>query len=711
MKNTALAPSQKFLGYCGFLLLASAPIASPADLGPSAAPTFSRTVTGRPFFRKHVTRMREIPSAAELAEAQARLTIEALTTTETDEPAVAMAPTRSTFLAHWRKVAGVTTYRLDVSTDPNFSRFTGRYHEMEAGRVNFQVVDELQPDTTYYYRVRNVGPAGVSSYSETLSATTNSAAGFVIVPTFDPTIESRPDPASVKATITNAIGVYQSLFQDPITVKILFRYTTLDPSGNTFPPGVLASNYSVVYPIRWSQFITALKADGSSASDTTANGSLPANALTPNVTVASANGRALGLNTPPLPFPEGSGNPAYDGIVTFNTVPPLSFTRPTPRTSYDGLAACEHEMDEVLGLGSHLYPGAPLSSDLRPLDLFSWAAPAERNTISSGIRYFSIDGGVTRKVGLNQEIGGDFGDWESSACPQLTPRVQNAFACKGTTPNVSRSSIEGLSLDVLGYDLIPLNSATTLANISTRVRVGAGENVLIGGFIISGTAPKTVLLRALGPSLPSGLGVLPNPSLELHSGNAVIASNDDWQSDQKAEIEATGIAPTKLLESALIATLDPGTYTAIVQASGTGAGGVGLVEIYDLNTAAQSALANISTRGLVGTDTEVLIGGFIVVGDNSTSVLVRALGPSLPLSGTLSDPTLELHNGNGDVIVSNDDWRSAQENAIAATGIPPTKDRESALLATLAPGSYTAIVSGKDGTGGLALVEIYRLQD
>ena len=655
--------------------------------------------------------MSEIPSAAELAEAQALRTIAAMAASAAAEPAVAMAPTRSTFLARWPKVADATTYQLDVSPGPSFSRFTGRYRGLDAGQVNFHVVDDLQPGTTYFYRVRAVGPAGVSSFSETQSATTATGGGLVIVPTYDPSVDSSPDSAAIKATVTSAIATYQALFQDPITVKILFRWSTVDPAGNGYPLGVLAASLSVTYPIVWSQSISALKADASSADDATAVASLPGNAITPHVTVKSANGRALGLNTPPLPYPEDSNTPPYDGIVTFDAVAPLSYHRPTPQSSYDGLTACEHEMDEILGLGSHLYPGAPIDAPLRPQDLFSWSAPFQRNTLSTGTRYFSIDGGVTREVDFNQQVGGDYGDWKSPFCPQSKPLVQNAFSCKGAMPNVTRSSVEGLSLDVVGYDFVSLNTATTLGNISTRVRVGAGENVLIGGFIITGNAPKKVLLRALGPSLPDALGVLPNPRLELHSGSALIGSNDDWQSDQKTEIEATGTAPTKPLESAIVATLDPGNYTAIVQPSGASAGGVGLVEIYDLNTTAQSALANISTRGLVGTDAEVLIGGFIVVGNNATEVLVRALGPSLPLTGTLGDPTLELHNGDGDVIASNDDWRSDDEAGIAATGVPPTKDRESAIVARLAPGNYTAIVSGKDGTGGLALVEIYRLEN
>ena len=233
--------------------------------------------------------------------------------------------------------------------------------------------------------------------------------------------------------------------------------------------------------------------------------------------------------------------------------------------------------------------------------------------------------------------------------------------------------------------------------------------MLIGGFIVGGSAPKRVLLRALGPSLglPGGLA---DPTLELHSTNALLASNNNWQTDQKAEIVATGIPPANAKESAIVATLDPGAYTAIVNGAGGGTG-LALVEVYDLDQTSDSELANISTRGLVGTGDNVLIGGFIILGEDSAKAVIRALGPSLPLSGALANPTLELYNGNGMMIASNDDWRTDQLFAISATGLQPTNDAEAAIVSTLPPGSYTAIVRGADNTTGLALVEVYHLTD
>jgi hypothetical protein len=247
-------------------------------------------------------------------------------------------------------------------------------------------------------------------------------------------------------------------------------------------------------------------------------------------------------------------------------------------------------------------------------------------------------------------------------------------------------------------------------NISTRLKVGTGDNVLIGGFIVTGTQSKKVILRAIGPSLPLA-GTLADPVLELrNSSGGLIASNDNWRADQEAEILATGIPPGNDLESAIVATLpaNNSAYTAIVHGANN-AIGIGVVEVYDLDRTVDSKLANISTRGFVQTGDDVLIGGLIVLGQNPLGVIVRAIGPSLPLPGALGDPTLELHDGNGALIAANDNWRSDQEAEIIATGIPPSNDLESALVRNLAPGNYTAIVHGVNNATGIAVVEAYAL--
>lgn len=268
----------------------------------------------------------------------------------------------------------------------------------------------------------------------------------------------------------------------------------------------------------------------------------------------------------------------------------------------------------------------------------------------------------------------------------------------------------------------PAPPIAKLLNISTRLKVETGDNALIGGFIVKGTSTKKVLVRGLGPSLTaSGVpGALQDPTLELHdSTGAVVASNDNWKDTQETAIKATTIPPSNPSEAAIVSDLAPGAYTAIVRGNGDTTG-VGLVEVYDLEQKTFPQLANISTRGLVGTGSNVLIGGLILGGETgSARVLIRAIGPSLRKSGVsnaLPDTTLELHNGQGATIATNDNWKvngqtgHSQEAAIRATTIPPSSDLESAVLATLAPGNYTAIVRGKNDTTGVALVEAYNLQ-
>src|SRR5438309_1301484 len=226
-----------------------------------------------------------------------------------------------------------------------------------------------------------------------------------------------------------------------------------------------------------------------------------------------------------------------------------------------------------------------------------------------------------------------------------------------------------------------------------------------------------MILRAIGPSLLAAgvTGAMANPTLELHdSSGAIIATNDDWQSSaQVSEISASGLAPQNPLESAIIVILQPGNYTAIVRGVNNTTG-IALVEAYELDSTA-TRLVNISTRGQVGVENEVLIGGFIVAGSDSKPVIVRALGPSLgtganPLAGTLANPVLELHDGSGNLLSSNDDWvNSPQHAAIDASGMAPPTSLESAILSTLGPGNYTAIVRGVNDATGIGLVELYDL--
>jgi hypothetical protein len=240
---------------------------------------------------------------------------------------------------------------------------------------------------------------------------------------------------------------------------------------------------------------------------------------------------------------------------------------------------------------------------------------------------------------------------------------------------------------------------------------------MIGGFIITGNGPKTVIVRALGPSLQGALaGALSDPVLELRGPDgSLIRRNDNWRDDasQAGEIEANKIAPANNLEAALVETLSPGNYTAAVTGK-NGATGVGLIEVYDLNATGASILANISTRGVVASAENVLIGGFILGGQKGNArVMVRAIGPSLAKAGVtnaLSNPTLELRDGNGVLLLANDNWKEEQQSAIEQTGIAPGDPAESAIVTDLGPGAYTAIVAGKDSATGIGLIEVYNLR-
>jgi uncharacterized protein GlcG (DUF336 family) len=268
----------------------------------------------------------------------------------------------------------------------------------------------------------------------------------------------------------------------------------------------------------------------------------------------------------------------------------------------------------------------------------------------------------------------------------------------------------------LGPPLITA-AAEKLANISTRVEAGAGDNRLIGGFIISGSASKKVIVRAMGPSL-GGFGVtsaLADPILELHDASgAVIAKNDNWGDTQALEINASGIPPANELESAIVRTLPPGAYTAVVDGKDGGTG-TALVEVYDLSPTSDSTLGNISTRGAVGPQSDVMIGGFIVSGTSGlTRVLVRTVAPSLAsfgVAGAMPDPTLELRDGNGSLIAANDNWREGPELEIQETKLAPPNDLESAIITTLPSGPYTAVIRERTGQSGIGLFEVYNLQN
>jgi hypothetical protein len=418
-----------------------------APFGNTSSPEQNNTASGSPAFEvgvaTHETRTEsqtapEVPSSTEMP-AQGEIEIP--------------APTRSTFMASWSSVKGALGYLLDVSTSDSFSSYVDDYHDLDVGNETARVVTGLNRGTTYYYRVRAYGATGPGDYSGVMRSTTEPTTGLNINPTFDSSITGNPNAAAIEAMINRAISFHESLFSDPITIQIRFRYSTTGPDGTPLPASAIAQSAFVIYQVPWSTYIGALRTDARTSNDNLANASLPGTALSPNIKPRSAGGRAVGLDTPPAMFANGTvgqGGP-YDGIVTLNSSVPYQFNRPTSAGHLDAQRSTEHEVDEVIGLGSRLGNNG---NNLHPQDLFSWSSPGVRNLASSGTRYFSINRGSTNIVNFNQNPNGDFGDWLSTACPQAHPYVQNAFVCTGQSSDIAATSPEGINLDVVGYDLV-----------------------------------------------------------------------------------------------------------------------------------------------------------------------------------------------------------------------------------------------------------------
>ncbi len=353
---------------------------------------------------------------------------------------------------------------------------------------------------------------------------------------------------------------------------------------------------------------------------------------------------------------------------------------------------------------------SPNSAFLFPNLNFSYTITAPTSDPSDLITY-SVVGQLPLGLGVNSTTG------VISGVPLLT-------RASPPTPSLSGGIISNVQVFACNSKGCAAQSIfflqpTGAANISTRLSVGTAADVLIGGFITQGNAPMQLVIRGIGPSLPVA-GVLANPYLELYSGSATIASNDNWKDNlaggsQETAIANSGLMPTNSFESAILGILDAGAYTAILQGNNNGTG-VGLVEVYNVGAASmdvssEAHLANISTRGKVQTGDNVMIGGFINQGSVPIKVLVRGIGPALTdfgVAGALANPVVELHKADGTIVI-NDNWKATQEAEIMATGLAPGDDLESAILLTLpvGVGAYTAIVSGAGGTTGVGLVEAY----
>jgi uncharacterized delta-60 repeat protein len=353
------------------------------------------------------------------------------------------------------------------------------------------------------------------------------------------------------------------------------------------------------------------------------------------------------------------------------------------------------------------------SASLTPGQAFSYTIVAPATSDPSDVTTYTLVGTLPKGLFFDAKTGIISGTFTVS--PQRNAGLPNHITLSGgivTNVQLFATNSHGTSTIPLNFFLAP----TGAVNIATRLVIGTGDSVLIAGFIITGNAPKKVIIRAIGPSLSAfGIGnALQDTTLELHDTGSTLGKNDDWRESQENEIIAEHLAPTDNRESAILATLIPGNYTAIV--AGKNTSGIAVVEVYDLGTASldsssNSKLANIATRGPVLGGDNVMIGGFIVSGQSSTFV-VRAIGPSLSafgITGTLQDPTLAVKNSDGVTLIGNDDWQQGQPTEIQQLGLAPSDPRESALKVTLGPGQYTAVISGKGNATGVALVEVYGL--
>jgi hypothetical protein len=357
-----------------------------------------------------------------------------------------------------------------------------------------------------------------------------------------------------------------------------------------------------------------------------------------------------------------------------------------------------------------------LTGDASP-DAFSFAAKSNVATGSTVVSDPATITGITMPAAVSV-AGGEYsvgctGPFTSAAgtiangqsvCVRHTASA--AFGATVTTTLTVGGVIASFSSTTIAAASIP-----RLANISTRMQVLTGADVLIGGFIIGGSQAKTVVVRARGPSLiPAGVpNALANPVLQLFSGATQIAANDNWkEAANQAAVQSSGFAPSNDFESAILTTLNPGAYTAIVTGANLGTG-VAIIEVFEVDLP-QVPLLNISTRGKVLTGGDVMIGGFIIQGNSPQTVVVRARGPSLTAAGVpgaLQDPVLQLFSGQA-VIASNDDWQASADAAvIQSSGFAPSDTRESVIRITLNPGAYTAIVTGKNGTTGVGIIEVF----
>jgi sugar lactone lactonase YvrE len=456
-----------------------------------------------------------------------------------------------------------------------------------------------------------------------------------------------------------------------------------DASGNLF---VAEVNTGTIYKVTRTGtktiFASSLAGPGGVAFDAAGNlyeGDTAGGTITKITPAGAKSTFASGLNGPGGLAVDSSGNvfepDQFSGLI-------YKFTPAGTRTTFASLL--QRPIALAFDAAGNLF-----ESDRNSGNIFKFTPAGMQTTFASGLDH---------PVGLAFDSSGN-----------LFEADQNTASINKFTPGGTKITFASALGGPTGLAVQP----GQLTNISTRLEVLTGNSVLIAGFIISGTDNKQVLLRALGPTLTQlGVsGALADTTIELHNGaGTIIATNDNWKDTQQAAVMATGKAPPNDLESAILITLAPGNYSAVVRGKND-ITGVALAEVYDLNQAVNASLINISTRGFVETGANVMIGGLISSSGN-TKVLVRTLGPTLAQFGVpsvLGDPTLELHDANGALIASNDNWQDTQKAAIQATGKAPPNANEPAIVITKPAGGGTAIVRGKNNTTGNALVEVYVL--
>jgi hypothetical protein len=313
-----------------------------------------------------------------------------------------------------------------------------------------------------------VTPRIETGYSNVTAATTEAPTGLIINPTFDSSITDDPNSAAIQAMINQAIAIYESLFSDPITIQILFRYSDTAPNGDPFPPGVLSQTFFVPYDILWNSFISALRADATTSNDNTANASLPGSAFSTNIVASSANGRALGLNTPPAMRSDGTIglDGPFDGIVTLNSAVPFSFTQPLISGSFDAQRSVEHEIDEVMGLGSYLNSVRPCPSyeaeSIPPNTVTGGAGVQSCPTCSGGadVRYVGNNSGTLTFNNVTANTTHNY---------VVTIWYTNGDAVRYALLSVNGSSGTPVSFPSTG-------SFQTVGSVQTTVTLNAGNN-------------------------------------------------------------------------------------------------------------------------------------------------------------------------------------------------------------------------------------------